>query len=254
MLYRRRPSAFSIVALLAAGCAATSAESAPRVGSFAPPAPLDVLARTAAAELLGTPSRIDLAGANGLERLAVRLQDECWIAEARAPFFARLADPAPLDDRDADAFAERWSELDLDPRWRDRLRTEGRRTVLERPDPWTALADLQVAAASADPNRLLAAWGRAHAWFGHVWLDGSSAAIAFDGFDLEFGIEPSADAGAAGDGHPEPGWHLSDRLGVDREFTVRRAGGQASMRYAAAGQRQFVPAQLPGEVHDHAGG
>lgn len=226
-----------ILCLLLLGC---TAARPPRVlGSLQPPRPLDALAAEAAAELFAAPETLTLDGANGLSRLGARLEREDWIAAADARFAARLADPTPLSSAEAEAFRERWAEVDLDPRWRARLLIEGLDATSGAWTPEQALDTCREALLGSDRNRLLAAWGRAHDWFGHVWIDGARAALAFDGF----AIEPVAGA--------EPGWRLRDTLGVARRFALRRGGDHDSLMWIEAGGEVFAPAHFSGEGAGH---
>lgn len=249
MLYRRPASrrslplqAGALLAVLAAACA--QRRDSPALLRLEPPRPLDELARAAAEALAPEPERLTLEGANGLERLGARLEREDWVAAARRRFEQRLADPAPLGPAEAEAFRERWTEVDHDPRWRARLLAEGRPAEATPPDLESAAGALEEALRSGDPNALLHSWGRAHAWFGHVWMDAGRAIASFDGLGCRRG-----EAEVAGALHP--GWWLSDTLGIARPFTVRRAGDHASLRWIAAGGETFVPDHLPAEGHAH---
>jgi len=206
-----------------------------------PPAPLDRLAREAAERLTASAAPLGLDAANGLERLAVRLEREDWVERARHRFLDRLADPAPLSPAEARAFAERWAEVDFSVRWRERLVQEGHPVTVPPPRPAGALASVAAALEAGDDAGLLAAWGRAHAWFGHVWMDEvAGEAFSFDGFELR---------------RVEGGYEATDLLGVARDFTLRRAGDHASLRYTRPGQTQFLRDRLvpggAGPEHAH---
>jgi len=203
-----------------------------RVAWLEPPAPLDRLAEAAANALLARPGKASLAAWNGLERLGVRLERPDWVQVARERFAARLADPRPLAPGEALAFRERWTTIQPDPGLRERLEREGWSYRLEPPDPWRLLETLRPLVAAPPGPELLAAWGRVHAWFGHLWLDGD-AAIGFDGLRPE----------PAGEGL----WRVRDLLGVEREFTARRRNDHASMRWIEAGGSTELPARFPGE-------
>ena len=195
-------------------------------------APLDSLARAAAERLAADPGRLTLPGANGLERFGVRWKEQAWIDAARARFVARLADDRPLDASESEAFLERYAELDLNPAWLERVERDGV-AGLRLPVPnWATAQRWSTALSNAeDDNELLATWGRAHAWFGHVWINGGSEAFSFDGFDLA---------------RVEGGWHATDRLGIERDFTLRRQNGHASMRHVSSMDPIFLPDEIGG--------
>ncbi|TAH34581.1 MAG: hypothetical protein EYC70_16745 [Planctomycetota bacterium] len=227
-----------LLAALIAGCARSAPPEV--IGVLAPPRPLDVMAREAAERLLASPADLTLDGANGLSRLGARLERADWVAAARQHFEERLANSAPLLPAEAAAFRERWSEVDLDPRWRARLLAEGQPASLAAPAPRASLEACRVALLGDDPNRLLWAWGRAHDWFGHVWIEGARAALGLDGFE----ITPVRD--------PEPGWRARDTLGVARSFALRRAGDHAGLMWVDAGGEVFLAAAFGGEAGGHA--
>ena len=230
-----------LAALLVGACAGSERAEAlpvdrPLVLSLEPPAPLDQLARAAATALHADPSRLTLAGANGLEQFGVRWEEDGWIETARAVFEARLADPRPLSAEEAEAFRIRWKEIDLEPRWRGRLEAEGHALEPGVPDPYASLRSLRTALAAEEPNRMLAEWGRIHAWFGHVWIDPGRAAIGYDGIAV---------ARTAG------GWQVADLLDAKRDYTVRRKDDHASLRQMQARGSDFLPDRLIGDPDDH---
>ena len=202
-------------------------------GTFLPNKPLDDQARAAARSLLANPEQLTLAGANGLERLGVRFEELEWVRLARSRFEERLASDRPLSPEEAVAFRERWRELDLDPRWPLRLQTEGLPLDADPPyptqSPQEALLSLLAMEEETDPNLMLSVWGRVHAWFGHVWMDGEAGIFSFDG------IEMTREKG---------GWKGVDLLNVRRDFTLRRAKGHDSMRHMAPGGSVFLPDQI----------
>jgi len=203
---------------------------------FEPPRPLDAMARQAARELARRPEALTLAAANGLERFGVLWEQDDWVDAARARFRARFADPNPFTEPEAAAFQERWSQLDLDPRWRARLLHEGWSVAEEEPAPDAALEGLRAAVASGDPGRLLAAWGRARSWFGHLFVDGDRRAWGFDGLRAR---------------RAEGGWEVTELLGAGRDVVLRRKGGHASLRHVASHETFFFPDRLPAEDEGH---
>jgi len=223
----RRAAIPMLLAALSAGACGKRGEP-----FFEPPRPLDELAREAAGELAGRPEGLTLAAANGLERFGVLWEQDDWVAAARAGFQARLADPAPLTEEEAAAFRERWGQLDLDPRLRARLLHEGWSVKGEDPAPDAALESLRAAVASGDPGRLLAAWGTARAWFGHLFVDGAREAWGFDGLRAR---------------RAEDGWEVTELLGAGRDVVLRRKGGHASLRHVASHETFFFPDRLRAE-------
>lgn len=206
------------------------------------------MARAAAEELMQHPERITLEGANGLERLGIRFQVETWIQAARARFTTRSEDSAALSQTEATAFWERYREIDLNPLWMNRLEqdgwTDGDFAELDL-TPQEAMENLQERVQVPEANQLLHQWGRTHAWFGHVYIDGAQTAVSFDGFQMRRATHEEEPAGAGS------GWIVTDLLLVERDFTLRRAGEHASLRYTEPGATQFLPDQLAASGHSH---
>lgn len=215
------------------------------------------LAESVASELAKAPESLTMTAALGLARIGVRLEQDAWVQAADSAVATRLADPDPLVEEEAAAFALRYAELFREPELLARLRAHGFEAtasdlgILATVDAalHTALATgraedfAALASAVGAFNGLSDAVGdhlelreRLYAWLGDLYLDAEqNLAVVLDELVVE-----QADAGEGG-GRV---WRLTDRSGLRHDIVVRRRGGHSTLRQLPPLGSIEIPLQL----------